>query len=183
MSNQLTSEEIRAMILSTGEGVRKQFLKYFGAEVESFVSNLARVYDRMQEMATRVNHDRRSAWAYEFLFAAFNSLLTSFALLISGFHVAAGNLMRHHGEAIVTALLLSHRQIGTFAAVDNDLRKFSVHKALDLVKKKRNTRLLGIDRQGWQKFQELISFYDQYSHPPSSQFRAVTVSPSPAIGK
>jgi len=165
MSEQLTSEEIRATILSTNEDVRKQFLQYFGSEVDNFVSNLAHVYDRMRGLAARVSHDRRSAWADEFLFTAFNSLLTSFHLLISGFNVASGNLMRHHGEAVAMALLLSHRQIDTFASIDKDPQKFSVHKALDLARKKRNARLLGIDGLGWRKFQELISFYDQYSHP------------------
>jgi len=84
MSKQLTNEEIRAIILSTNENVRNQFLQYFGSEVDDFVSNLTGVYDRMQEMARRVNNDRRSAWADEFLFTALNSLLTSFHLVISG---------------------------------------------------------------------------------------------------
>jgi len=63
------------------------------------------------------------------------------------------------------ALLLSHRQIDTFASIDKDPQKFSVHKALDLVRRRRNARLLGIDGPGWKKFEELTSFYDQYSHP------------------
>ena len=165
MSEKLTNEEIRAIILSTNEDVRKQFLQYFGSEVDNFVSNLTRVYDRMRGMAARVPHDRRSAWADEFLFTAFNSLLTSFHLIISGFNVPSGNLMRHYAEAVAMALLLSHRQIDTFVSIDKDPQKFSVHKALDLVRKKRNARLLGIDGPGWLKFQELTSFYDQYSHP------------------
>lgn len=165
MSEQLTNDEIRAIILSTNEDVRNHFLQYFSVEVNNLVSTLRGVYDRMQEMPARVRHDRRSAWSDEFLFTAFNSLLTSFHLLISGFSVPSGNLMRHYGEAVAMALLLSHRQIDTFDLIDKDPQKFSVHKALDLVRRKRNARLLGINGPGWRKFEELTSFYDQYSHP------------------
>jgi hypothetical protein len=164
ISEHLTSEKIRAIILSTNEDVRKQFLQYFSSEVDNFILNLPGVYSRMQSMAARVPHDRRSAWADEFLFTAFNSLLTSFHLLISGFNVPSGNLMRHYAEAVAMALLLSHRQIDTFKVIDKDPQKFSVHKALDLVRRNRVARLLGVDGPGWQKFKELTSFYDQYSH-------------------
>ena len=33
------------------------------------------------------------------------------------------------------------------------------------MRRKRNARLLGINGPGWRKFEELTSFYDQYSHP------------------
>jgi hypothetical protein len=165
ISEHVGSEEIRAIILSTNEDVRNQFLQYFSSEVDSFIANLPGVYDRMQAMAARVPYDRRSAWADEFLFTAFNSLLTSFHLLISGFNVPSGNLMRHYAEAVAMALLLSHRQIDTFSMIDKDPQKFSVHKAMALVMRNRTARLLGVDGAGWQKFKELTSFYDQYSYP------------------
>lgn len=63
------------------------------------------------------------------------------------------------------ALLLSHPRINTFDLIEKDPKVFPVHKAIDFVKKKRNSKLLGIDGKGWQKFSEIISFYDKYSHP------------------
>jgi len=164
MGETLSAEDIRAILFSGNEDTRKKFLQHFGSEIDSFVSEIERSYNRLQEMPPRVRHDKRSAWVDEFLFAAFNSLLTSFHLLISGFNIPSGNLMRHYGEATAMALLLSHRQINTFDLLEKNFR-FSVQKALNIVKRNRNAQLLGVSEQGWEKFIEITSFYDQYSHP------------------
>lgn len=164
MVEALSSDDVRAILLSGNEETRQNFLHYFGPEIDSFVSEIIRSYNRLQEMAPRVPYDKRSAWVDEFLFAAFNSLLSSFHLWISGFPIPAGNLMRHYAEATAMALLLSHRQINTFDVLEKDLR-FPVQKAMNIVERKRNRQLLGVNEQGWNKFIEITSFYDQYSHP------------------
>ena len=69
------------------------------------------------------------------------------------------------------ALLLSHRAINTFDELRRDLR-FPVQKALDMIKRRRNARLLGVDNQGWEQFSQITSFYDQYSR--ASVFVAAT---------
>ena len=164
MGEALSYDNVRAILFSGNEETRQKFLHYFEPEIDTFVSEIARSYKRLQQMTPRVPYDKRSAWVDEFLFAAFNSLLTSFHLLISGFSIAAGSLMRHYGEATAMALLLSHRQINTYDSLERDFR-FPVHKALDIVKKKRNMQLLGVNEKGWEKFIGITSFYNQYSHP------------------
>jgi len=164
MGEVLTIEDVRGILFSGNEDTRQKFLQYFGSEIDNFASEIVRAYNRLQEMPPRVPYDKRSAWVDEFLFAAFNSLLTSFHLLISGFSVPSGNLMRHYGEAMAMALLLSHRQINAFDLLEKDFR-FPVHKALNIVKRKRNAELLRVSEQGWEKFIEITSFHDQYSHP------------------
>jgi hypothetical protein len=164
MGGILSAKKIRAILFSGNKDTRKEFLQHFGSEIDNFVSAISRSYIRLEEMPPRVPHDKRSAWVNEFLFAAFNSVLTSFHLLISGFNIPSGNLMRHYGEATAMALLLSHRQINAFDLLEKDSR-FPVHKALDIVKRKRNAELLGVSERGWKKFIEITSFYDQYSHP------------------
>jgi len=114
MSTLLSVEEVRAILFSGNEEIRQNFLQHFGPEINDFASEMVRSYNRLQEMAPRIPFDKRSAWVDEYLFAAFNSLLTSFHLLISGFNIPAGNLMRHYGEATAMALLLSHRKINTY---------------------------------------------------------------------
>jgi hypothetical protein len=163
MGETLSTGDIRAILFSGNEDIREKFLQHWSSEIDSFVSDIARSDNRLEEMPSRVPHDKRSAWVDEFLFAAFNSLLTSFHLLISGFNIPSGNLMRHYGEATAMALLLSHRQINTFDLLEKDLR-FPVHKALSIVKRNRNALLLGVTKHGWEKFIEITSFYDQYSH-------------------
>jgi hypothetical protein len=164
MGETLSVEDVRGILLSGNEETRQKFLQHFGPEIENFVSEMVRAYNRLQEVPPRVPYDKRSAWVDEYLFAAFNSLLTSFHLLISGFNIPAGNLMRHYGEATSMALLLSHRQIDTFDLLEKQLR-FPVQKALNMVKRRRNAQLVGVNQQGWEKFIEITSFYDQYSHP------------------
>jgi len=164
MSETLTADDVRIILFSGNEDTRNKFLQHFREEIDNFVSEIARSYNRLQEMPPRVRHEKRSAWVDEFLFAAFNGLLTSFHLLISGFNIPAGNLMRHYGEATAMALLLSHRQINTFDILEKEFR-FPVQNALNMVKKKRNTQLLKVNQQGWERFIEITSFYDQYSHP------------------
>ncbi len=164
MGETLSAEDIRAILFSSNEDTRKKFLQHCGSEIDNFVSEIAISYNRLEEMPSRVPHDKRSAWVDEFLFAAFNSLLTSFHLLISGFNIPSGNLMRHYGEATAMALLLSHRQINAFDLLEKDFR-FPVQKALNIVKRNRNAQLLGVTEQGWEKFIEITSFYDEYSHP------------------
>jgi hypothetical protein len=164
MGGIFSAEDIRATLFSDNRDTRKKFLQHFGSEIDNFVSAISRSYTRLEEMPPRVPYDKRSAWVDEFLFAAFNSLVTSFHLLISGFNIPSGNLMRHYGEATAMALLLSHWQINAFDLLEKDFR-FPVHKALDIVKRNRNAELLGVSKQGWEKFIEITSFYDQYSHP------------------
>jgi hypothetical protein len=55
--------------------------------------------------------------------------------------------MRHYAEATAMALLLSHRQLNSFHALERD-RRFPVQDELNIVPRKRNAELLGINRQG-----------------------------------
>jgi hypothetical protein len=93
-------------------------------------------------MPGRVPYNKRSAWVDQFLFPAFNSLLTSFHFLISGLSIPAGNRRRHYGEALAMELLLSHWQIDTFDVFDRDPGLFRVDAALERVGRKRNRQLL-----------------------------------------
>jgi hypothetical protein len=86
--------------------------------------------------------------------------------------------MRHYGEATAMALLLSHRQIDTFDLVERH-PGFPVHKALNIVNKKRNAELLQVNQLGWKKFMEITSFYDEYSHPSLFAVASTRVFSSP----
>jgi hypothetical protein len=164
MYSTLTKDEVRAIIFSHNQDFRQQFVQHFHSEIDIFITNLTAAYGRLQEMPGRVPYNKRSAWVDQFLFAAFNSLLTSFHLLISGLSIPAGNLMRHYGEALAMALLLSHWQIDTFDVFDRDPSLFRVDAALERVGRKRTRKLLGVDANGWEEFSKIISFYSKYSH-------------------
>jgi hypothetical protein len=162
--HQVTCEEIRTVLFSGNQRVRDDFNGHFSPGIDNFIILMAKAYARIGEIEAKVPHDDRSAWTWRFLLGAFNNLLTSFHLLISGFLVPAGNLMRHYGEASAMALLCSHRRINTFDVMMKNPDNFPYHKALDLVERKQNTKCLEIDPEGWRTFKEITEFYSNLSH-------------------
>lgn len=106
----------------------------------------------------------RAALTESFLLHAFNSVLNSSHLLISGFFVEAGNPMRHYGEACAMAMLLSHKAIDVFDRYDQDHRQVSVTREFEKLGQKTYQDLLAIDPDGWRTFRRITKQYDQLSH-------------------
>jgi hypothetical protein len=162
--NKLSRNELSEIVLSDNKKVHDKFLSTFSFEVNSFIDGLVRVFDYLAELDNKMPKEERAAWVQMFLFSSFNSLLTSFHLLISGFLMPAGNLMRSWSEALAMALLCSHSQIDTFNKFNANPSHLDVRKAPDIVMRKNNSRLLNIDKVGWKKFLEINDFFSKYSH-------------------
>lgn len=160
----LTVEDLRAVLLGDNADVRAQFLNHFQELIDDFLVRAATAYARMQAFTRSVTADRRAAWSEAFLFSAFNSSLTSCHLLISGLSIPAGNLMRHYGESCAMALLCSHQAIDVFARLDANPAMFPVDSAVQAVRKRRNAELLSVDTDAWSVFQSITRWYDTYSH-------------------
>lgn len=160
----LTPEDLRGVLLGDNADVRAQFLNEFGQLVSDFLSAAYRTYGRLQAFGRSVALEHRAAWTQAFLFSAFNSSLTSCHLLISGFPIPAGNLMRHYGESCAMALLCSHRGINVFERLDADPTKFPVDSAIQIVRRRRNAQLLSVNTDAWSVFQSITRWYDDYSH-------------------
>ncbi len=77
----------------------------------------------LKQFTKSVSADQRAAWVEMFLFAAFNSVLTSAHLLLSGFLIPSGNLMRQFGEACAIAMLASHRKINMLERLERHQRR------------------------------------------------------------
>ena len=148
----LTVEDLRAVLLGDNADVRAQFLNHFGEMINDFLSHAVRAYGRLQAFGRGVVLDRRAAWSEAFLFSAFNSSLTSCHLLISGLPTPAGNLMRHYGEACAMALLCSHRAIDVLQRLDANPAGFPVDSAVQTVRKRRNSELLRLNTEPGRSF-------------------------------
>ncbi len=98
------------------------------------------------------------------MFNAANSLLTSFHLFINGFQIPAGNLMRHWSEALAMALLCSDSRIDTLKVLEENPSQFPVQKAMNLVMRDKNARILGISKEAWMEFSRANDLYQEYSH-------------------
>ncbi len=83
--NKLSRNELSEIVLSDNKKVHDKFLSTFSVEVNSFIDGLVRVFDYLAELDNKMPKEERAAWVQMFLFSSFNSLLTSFHLLISGF--------------------------------------------------------------------------------------------------
>ncbi len=157
-------DEFRDAITGSYASVRHEFEQRFSPGIENFVLLTYKAYQRIQTMSKRVPYVDRSAWTYQFLYVALNDLTSAFHLQISGFIVPAGNLMRQFGEAMAMALLCSHKDIDVFDRVQKERTKFPSHRAVQMVKKVRNRKLLGIDAKGWDQLEGISKFYDSLSH-------------------
>ena len=81
----VSRDEIRQILFADNDHVRNEFVEHFGPGINNFVILMDNAYRAIAGMETQFpNELDRSAWTYNFLFIAFNNLLTSFHLQISG---------------------------------------------------------------------------------------------------
>ena len=119
---ELTLEEIRQILISDNGEVRERFLEEFPSEIRTLAHELYLTCRRLQQFTVSVSNDKRAAWVEQYLFVAFNNVLTSAHLLLSGFLNPSGNLMRQFCEACATALLTSHREIDMLERLEENAR-------------------------------------------------------------
>jgi hypothetical protein len=162
--DRISRKEIRDAVLNETTHTRELFLAAFPAATEEFTARLADVYDHLADLDNVLPRDTRTAWVQAFMFSSSNSLLTSFHLLIRGFLIPAGNLMRHWSEGLSMALLCCDSRIASFRILEANPTRFPVQKATDLVMRKNNAQILGINKRAWLKFQQINDLYQKYSH-------------------
>ena len=173
---QLSRSDLENILFSDNSDVRSRFRENFADPIQKFLTESERTCGRLRGFTHAVSKDRRAAWTESFLFGAFNSLVTSCHLLISGFPIPAGNLMRHYGEAAAMALLCSHHDIHVVEQLNKD-KKFAVQKAVQNVQK--NAKRLKINRKAWKGFEDITKWYDHYSHASVFSLATLTIFSRP----
>ena len=178
-ANQFSRSELEAILFSDNSRVRSRFRQDFADLIQKFLDESERAYGRVISFGRGLKPDLRAAWTEAFVFSAFNSSLTSCHLLISGFPIPAGNLMRHYAEASGMALLCSHHAIDVAQRFNQAPTKFPVHNAVQMVRKRRNTELLRINARGWTSFEAIARWYDDYSHASALSLATQTMLGEP----
>lgn len=178
-ANHFSRSDLEAILFSDNSGVRARFRQHFAEVIQQFLDETERAYGRVLRFGRGLKPDLRAAWTEAFVFSAFNSSLTSCHLLISGFPIPSGNLMRHYAEAFAMALLCSHHAIDVAQRFDEAPTKFPVHNAVQLVRRRRNTDLLKINAQGWKSFEAIAGWYDDYSHASALSLATQTMLGEP----
>ena len=178
-ANQFSQSDLEAILFSDNSGARSRFRQHFADLIKQFLDETERAYRRVLSFGRGLKPDLRAAWTEAFVFNAFNSSFTSCHLLISGFPIPSGNLMRHYAEASAMALLCSHHAFDVARRFDEAPTKFPVHRAVQLVRKRRNAELLRINAQGWASFEAIAKWYDDYSHSSALSLATQTMLGEP----
>ena len=139
---------------------RKSFISHFEQEINDFIGAFLRAYDRWVWFDSKINNDERKAYISAFLYLSLNSLLNSTSLLVSGYMIPSGNLMRTIIEAVSAAILISDNKLDYYRKIKENA--FSPNKFVDAVSRNANT--LGINSKSWNAFMKLRNIYNDYSH-------------------
>ncbi len=165
MVENINEETFKNWLFSDNNDTREIFLENFECEINEFIAIVSKCYRNLKEFAKELPSEERVAWVENFLFQSINSIFTSFHLLISGFFIPAGNLMRQFSEFMALSLLFSHPKTNEFERFKNKPESYPYHKALNKIKKKENIKLFDINPEAWDEFVKITSFYNKFSHP------------------
>ena len=174
--------DLRKTIFAGHGYVRHEMYRALPASIDGTISRLADAYAAYRRFETAATpHNQRSALVQAFLYTAFNSIVSSSFLLLSGMLPPAGNQMRHFGEAFAMALLCSDPRIDAYIRVTKAPDQFPYHEALHLVNKKENRRKLGLRDDFWRAFMQVTKFFDNYSHGGLFTYMSTTMTSQPAL--
>lgn len=180
----MDSSEIKEELFSCDKTIKKKFQEKFHFEIDDFCVNYKKAFDLLVSFKRDPNNNRH-IYIEMFLISAFNYLLFSMKLLVSGQLVPSGNLVRSFCETISVALLCSSDKINVFEHIINNPSKVSYQKMPDKLNNKENKKILGIDRMEYGLDKDVIKFYHKYSHGTlfaNLSFYNITEDNSPCIG-
>jgi hypothetical protein len=163
----LSDDEIRRAILNDDSDVRAEFVAVFGAQVDPIVRQAGVVHRELARME-HIQRSERTNLVYAYVHAALNNVCSSTALLVAGYPLASGHLMRHYGECVAMALLIMDEGSGVLEALSEHPEDFRVSSSLSRLEEpntaERLRSLLGFDAEAWRSFKKHTSFYHNFSH-------------------
>jgi len=150
-------------MLGEDKEVKEKFISNFEPEITQFINSIAESYQTWQKYDSLVGSDRRHAFVAAFLFNAITNLSASMKMLIAGYTIPSGNLVRQTIESICSAILCSSEWLQFYQQVEQD--KFSSKSSLNLVLK--HSKKLQINRNAMLALKKLYEFYHKLSHSSS----------------
>jgi hypothetical protein len=150
-------------ILGENKEVKEKFISTFETEITEFINSIVESYQRWSKYDSLVGSDRRRAFVAAFLFNAITNLSASMKMLIAGYTIPSGNLIRQTIESTCSAILCSSELLQFYQQVEQD--KFSSKSSLNLVLK--HSKKLHINRDAMISLKKLYEFYHNFSHSSS----------------
>jgi hypothetical protein len=164
----LDASEIRAIVWASNEYTQTLFRKHFGEEIERAIQILGDAYTSFQTLESAVFLDERTATVQMFIHVAIGSVVASIHHLVSGYPIAAGNMMRHFTEATAMALMCSDESTGIYQRYIADQNAFPVHKSPEMLRRKPIKKALkaslSFDSEAWETVLDIAKLYDTLSH-------------------
>lgn len=166
--DRLTAAEAKVLLLDDQRHSREWFSRTFAGLIRETAVAIARLNNEHRSFSESVEGSRRAAIVVAFTHTAFHSLVTSAQLLISGYPVPSGHMMRQYAECSVMALMCAVEETGVYAAYDADPQRFEVHKSMDMLSRKSIRKSIegrvGFSHVEYLKFVRAMKFFDKLSH-------------------
>ena len=150
-------------ILDEDKEVKEKFISNFQTEITDFINSIVESYQMWLKYDALIGSDRRRAFIAAFLFNAITNLSASMKMLIAGYTIPSGNLVRQTIESICSAILCSSEQIQYYEQVEQN--KFSSKSSVKLVLK--HSKEFHINRNAMIGLKKLYEFYHKLSHSSS----------------
>lgn len=171
----LDKSDFRELVVSEDKPTREQFVKEFSTEINEFIDVVYEAYMIFKSALAQWKNVERNSYVEAYFHNAIDKLVISANLLISGYFVPSGNLVRQFCESLCMAILISSKRIDYFETfkrhIDNVI-KFGGDDPEKLVMTNRSCYLvadhhenLGINKGGWEAFLNLRKLYNRLSHP------------------
>ena len=163
IKDKLNEDELRDIIFSNNDEVRKQFRDAFTSEIEDVIKYIFISYEAYKKLENKFKKQARESYIAAFLFNSIHSLIDSVSLLISGFFIPSGNLVRQSIESLAMAILISNKKLDYFDKFEKDPSKFQTNQSLSLIETNQN--VFNINKEGWAAFKKIRNFHHMHSHP------------------
>ena len=165
IKDKLSEDEFREIIFSNNDEVRNLYTKAFSTEIEDAVKYIYTAYEACKKLENTFKKEPRGEYVVAFLFNSIHSLIGSVSLLISGYLIPSGNLVRQSMESLAMAILISNKQldVDVFEKFAADPDKFRTDKSILLIEE--NKSKFNINSDLWAEFKEMRNFFHMHSHP------------------
>lgn len=164
----LTATSARQLLLDDQHMAREWFNRTFSRLIREISADIASANNAHRRFASGADVSNHASVVIAFTHTALHALITSAQLLISGYPVPSGHMMRQYAECSVMALMCAVTETGVFERYDRDPQKFPVHKSLEMLSRKEIRKAveasIGFSHEEYLKFVRAMRFFDKLSH-------------------
>ena len=164
----LPLDVVRNAVFDSNATVQERFRLEFPAEIERAIAGITTAHRALDLFRSSLQSSNQMVTIDLFFHSAVNSVLCSVHHLVSGYPIAAGNMMRHYTESVSMALLCLDPSTGVLDAFSRDRKNYPVHDAPTKLRKKSVRRVLearlAFDADAWETVLQIAELYSQLSH-------------------